>query len=34
VAAASKDGIPAEIAEAYLNTKAEVKNLLAEAFPD
>lgn len=33
-AAASEDGIPVEIAEAYLNTKAEVKNLLAEAFPD
>jgi hypothetical protein len=34
VAAASKDGIPAEIAEAYLDAKAEVQNLLAEAFPD
>jgi len=27
-------GIPADIAEAYLHTKAEVKNILAEAFPD
>jgi hypothetical protein len=34
VTAAEKDGVPAEIAEAYLNAKAEVKNLLAEAFPD
>jgi hypothetical protein len=27
-------GIPVDITEAYLHTKAEVKNILAEAFPD
>ena len=34
VAAAEKDGIPADIAEAYLHAKAEVTNILAEAFRD
>jgi hypothetical protein len=34
VAAARKDGIPADIAEAYMLAKAEVKNILAEAFSD
>lgn len=34
VAAASKDGIPPDIADAYLRAKTEVKNILAEAFPD
>lgn len=34
VAAAEKDGIPVDIADAYLHAKAEVKNILAEAFRD
>ena len=34
VAAARQDGIPADIAEAYMLAKAEVKNILAEAFSD
>jgi hypothetical protein len=34
VAAAEKDGLPADIAEAYLTAKTEVKNILAEAFRD
>jgi len=33
VAAASKDGIPSDIAEAYMRAKNEVKAILAEAFP-
>lgn len=33
VAVAKKDGIPADIAEAYLQAKTEVKAILAEAFP-
>ena len=31
---AAKDGIPADIAEAYLHAKTEVKAILAEAFPN
>lgn len=31
-AVASKDGIPPDIAEAYLRAKTEVKAILAEAF--
>ncbi len=34
VAAARADGIPADIAEAYMLAKTEVKNILAEAFSD
>lgn len=34
VAAARADGIPADIAEAYMQAKAEVTNILAEAFRD
>ncbi|MFL6127168.1 hypothetical protein [Actinophytocola sp.] len=34
VAAASRDGIPADIAEAYVRAEAEVKNILAQVFPD
>jgi hypothetical protein len=34
VAAAEKDNIPADIAEAYMHAKAEVKNILAQAFRD
>jgi len=33
VAAASKDGIPADIAEAYMRAKIEVKAILAEEVP-
>ena len=33
VAAASKDGIPADIAEAYMRAKTEVKAILADAVP-
>lgn len=33
VAAASKDGIPPDIAEAYIRAKTEVKAILADAFP-
>jgi hypothetical protein len=34
VAAAEKDNVPADIAEAYMHAQAEVKNILAEAFRD
>ncbi|GAB1515620.1 hypothetical protein JCM33774_76630 [Actinophytocola sp. KF-1] len=33
VATAAKDGIPPDIAEAYVQAKTEVKAILAEAFP-
>lgn len=33
VEVATKDGIPPDIAEAYLRAKTEVKAILAEAFP-
>jgi len=33
VSAASKDGIPSDIAEAYMRAKTEVKAILEEAFP-
>jgi hypothetical protein len=34
VAAAEKDNVPADIAEAYMHAKAEVQHILAEAFRD
>lgn len=33
VAIAAKDGVPPDVAEAYLRAKAEVKSILADAFP-
>lgn len=33
VATAAKDGIPPDIADAYVRAKTEVKSILAEAFP-
>ena len=33
LATAAKDGIPPDIAEAYIRAKTEVKAILAEAFP-
>ncbi len=33
-ATAAKDGIPPDIADAYVHAKTEVKAILAEAFPD
>jgi hypothetical protein len=33
VVAASMDGVPPDIAEAYMRAKNEVKSILAEAFP-
>lgn len=34
LATAAKDGIPSDIADAYVRAKTEVKAILAEAFPN